>query len=134
MITIEGLRSTLISSFIDLSISIKSSRAAVIVQFINHMLQIQSKLFADHANILLRELNKCSPVIVLGTCIEENKLHKSFSQKMEVPVLKNCDIVEENRCCSACDELNFPQFASLTKDFLTLDLKNVAAKVVILNR
>ena len=116
-------------------------------QHSNPMLQSQSKLLADHTKFLMGELNKCSPVIVLGTCIEENKLHKSlrsvdtFSQKMEVPVLKDhdkfslfCESIEETGCCSACDELNLSQFASLTKDFLPLDLKNVAAKVMMLHK
>ena len=112
----------------------------------NPMLENQCKLLADHTKFLLEEL-KNSEVIVLGICIEEAGLNKSlrsvetFSAKMKVPNLSDYDrlnlfrkSVQANGSCPSCHDLDLSLFASQTKDFLPLDLKNVAAKVGLLYR
>lgn len=115
-------------------------------QHSNPLLESQCKLLADHTKFLLREL-KNSEVFVLGICIEEGGLHKSlrsvdtFSAKVKVPDLSDSErldlfrkSVQENGSCPPCHDLEPSLFASQTKDFLPLDLKNVAAKVGLFYR
>ena len=115
-------------------------------QHSNPMLESQCKLLADHTKFLMGEL-KNSNVFVIGICIEEGGLNKSlrtvdtFSAKMKVPDLSVSErlnlfrqSVQENGSCPLCHDFDLPLFASQTKDFLPLDLKNAAAKVSLLYR